>query len=149
MGKRKLDTYQNRLLSIFNPSECGKVSRFSTVEAMIKTSMIPIRKGYHEFTSFLGDLKKRNHTSIAIVHNLYNALFCQYYENGNKKVLYVYISREMIQIKDEHHLGFQILLDGNSHQSQAPQPIMMNVESNTPKNILKVAYSIRKSFQIL
>ena len=50
-------TYQYRLLPILNPSKSSKVGRFSTVKAMIKASMIAIRKGYHELSSLLCHLE--------------------------------------------------------------------------------------------
>lgn len=49
--------YQYRLLPILDPSKSSKVGRFSTVKAMIKASMIAIRKGYHELSSLLCHLE--------------------------------------------------------------------------------------------
>lgn len=50
--------HQNCLLAILNPSLCGKVGRFCTVETVIETSMVGIGEGYHELTSLLSNLRE-------------------------------------------------------------------------------------------
>lgn len=51
--------YQNCLLAVLDPSLCGKVGGFCTVEAVVETSMIGIRESDHELTSLLSNLRKR------------------------------------------------------------------------------------------
>lgn len=51
--------HQNSLLAVLDPSLCGEVGGFCTVETVVETSMIGVRERYHELTSLLSNLQER------------------------------------------------------------------------------------------
>ena len=50
-------THQNGLLSIFNPTLCGKVGGLGTVVAMVEACVVGVGEGHHELTRLLGHLE--------------------------------------------------------------------------------------------
>ena len=46
------------LLPIVNPAEGGKVGRLSTIETLVKASMVAVGEGHNELTGLLGYLRK-------------------------------------------------------------------------------------------
>lgn len=62
-------------LSIFNPAWCCKVCRFCTVESMIESCMVPIRKSDHDLACLLCDLRtKTKWTFKASTVNTFTAI---------------------------------------------------------------------------
>ncbi len=51
--------HQNCLLAVLDPSLCGKVGGFRTVETVVETSVIGIGESYHELTGLLSNLRER------------------------------------------------------------------------------------------
>ena len=49
--------------AIVYPAHSGKVGGLSTVEAMIEASMVAIREGDHELSSFLSNLRRKEDTA--------------------------------------------------------------------------------------
>lgn len=55
-GRFSAECYLCGYFSIVDPAHSGKVGGLCTVEAMIEASVVAIREGDHELSSFLSDL---------------------------------------------------------------------------------------------
>lgn len=55
-------SYLRGHFAIVYPAHSGKICRFGTVKAMIETSMVTVRKGNHELSSFLSNLRTETET---------------------------------------------------------------------------------------
>lgn len=58
-------TYQHSLFAILDPPPGSKISGLSTVEAMVKAGMVPVRESDHKFSSFLSHLNKSRREAAA------------------------------------------------------------------------------------
>lgn len=67
--------YQCCLFAVINPPLGGKVGGLSTVEAVVKTSMIAKWEGHNELASLLSDLN--NTTTIHYFHYLIYSFILQ------------------------------------------------------------------------
>lgn len=65
LWKESKETHQHSLFAILNPPPSGKIGGLRAVETMVKAGMVTVRKGDHEFTSFLGHLDKRRLEPVA------------------------------------------------------------------------------------
>lgn len=67
-------SYLGRHLAIVHPAEGSEVCGLSTVEAVVKASMVSIRKCYHELAFVLSHLLRENTTYILIKEVKYACL---------------------------------------------------------------------------
>lgn len=63
---KALSSYLGSHLAIVHPAEGSKVCGLSAVEAVVKASVVSIRKGYHELAFVLSHLLKENRSETPI-----------------------------------------------------------------------------------
>ena len=72
--------------SIIYPAQSGKVCRFCTVETMIEASMVAIREGNHELTSFLSNLRmEKNRGGNCFKEIWVTGILYSYFQKNFKK----------------------------------------------------------------